>query len=525
MAYSVYRKIGVASLIMMASVFLSRLMGLFREMAIAAIGGAGGDVDAYRVAFVLPEILNHILASGFLSVTFIPIFSRYLAKDDEAGGWEICSIILTVFGLLLSVLVAVAMVFAPQMVSLLAPGRDDPVFQLLAVRMTRVILPAQFFFFAGGLLSAVQFARERFLIPAMAPLVYNLGIIAGGVLLGSRLGMEGFSWGVLAGAFGGNFLLQWVGARKIGFRFRLRFDVRHPDLLRYVALTLPLMLGLTMTFSTEVFSKFFGSYLPVGAISWIEYAMRIMLMMVAFFGQAAGVASFPFMARLAAENRIGEMNRLLNDTLRYLALVMPVSVLLMVLRHEVVAVLYQRGHFLPSDTLMTARLLPFLLVGSVAFAVQTVVNRGFYATQNTLFPALYGTAAVLASIPVYILGLRTMGLTGVALAISVSAMIQVLALYVMWNRRFPAPERFRVYRFYLKVAVISLPLGMVLEVIRRGVIRIVHPAGLAGDLATVALLGGCFLGLLLAVARLWKIDEVFHILGRIRSRLPGLGGG
>jgi putative peptidoglycan lipid II flippase len=285
------------------------------------------------------------------------------------------------------------------------------------------------------------------------------------------------------------------------------------------------MLGLTMTFSTEVFSKFFGSYLPVGGISWIEYAMRIMLMMVAFFGQAAGVASFPFMARLAAENRIGEMNRLLNDTLRYLALVMPVSVLLMVLRHEVVAVLYQRGHFLPADTLMTARLLPFLLVGSVAFAVQTVVNRGFYATQNTLFPALYGTAAVLASIPVYILGLRTMGLAGVALAISVSAMIQVLALYVMWNRRFPAPERFQVYRFYLKVAVMSLPLGMVLEVIRRGVVRVFHPAGLAGDLATVACLGGCFLGLLLAVARLWKIDEVFHILGRIRSRLPGWGGG
>lgn len=517
MVPGVYRKIGAASLIMMVSIFLSRFMGLFREMTIAAVGGADAAVDAYRVAFVLPEILNHILASGFLSVTFIPIFSRYLAKEDEAGGWKIFSILLTVFGSALGLLIVLAMVLAPDLVTLLAPGREDPAFRALAIKMTRIILPAQFFFFAGGLFTAVQFARERFAIPALAPLFYNLGIIAGGALLGPRLGMEGFSWGVLAGAFTGNFLLQWIGARKVGMRFQIHFDIRHPDLMKYIVLTLPLMLGLTMTFSTEIFSKYFGSFLQEGAISWIDYGMRIMLMLVAFFGQAAGVASFPFMARLAADNQIAEMNRLLNNTLRYLALVIPFSILIMVLRQEVVTILYQRGLFTPEDTVMTSRILLFLLVGAAAFAAQTVVNRGFYAVQNTLLPALYGTLAAVLSIPIYMLGLRLMGVTGVGLAISLSAFFQVLVLYVLWNRRSDNRGSGAVGRFYLKVTAASLPMGIVLEVIRRGLIRFFDLTGVGGSLLIAGCLGFCFIVLLLASARLFGLDEVRYLMDRLRS--------
>ena len=293
------RKVGVASLVMMASVFLSRVIGLGREMAIAFVGGADAGVDAYQVAFVLPEILNHVVASGFLSVTFIPIFARHLAEGREAEGWRVFSAILSGFGLLL-LLVGLGEWFAPRIVALLAPGLEDPAVIRSAVRMTRIILPAQFFFFAGGLFMAVQFAKERFAIPALAPLIYNLGIIAGGLVLGRRLGMEGFAWGVLAGAFAGNFLVQLWGARRVGMVFRPSPDFRHPDVVRYVRLTLPLMVGLTMTFSTEIFFKFFGSFLPRGGIAALNYGLRIMLMLVGLFGQAAGVASYPFMARLAA---------------------------------------------------------------------------------------------------------------------------------------------------------------------------------------------------------------------------------
>ena len=250
MSESLYKKVGIASLIMMASVFLSRSIGLFREMVIAYIAGAGGEVDAYQIAFVVPEILNHLVASGFLSVTFIPIFSRYLADNREAEGWRVFSVILTCFGMLLLIFITLSVIFAPELVSLIAPGIDDPVLKSKAVRMTRIIMPAQFFFFSGGMLMAVQFAKEKFALPALAPLFYNLGIIGGGVFLAPNLGMEGFSWGVLAGAFGGNFALQYWGARRVGMDYRPVVDFRHPDLRKYIVLTLPLMLGLTMTFST-----------------------------------------------------------------------------------------------------------------------------------------------------------------------------------------------------------------------------------------------------------------------------------
>ncbi len=517
---AIYRKIGGAALIMMTSIFLSRFMGLFREMAIAAIGGANLAVDAYRVAFILPEILNHILASGFLSVTFIPIISGYLAKEDHPEAWRIFSTIFTLFGIFLLLLIILAMLFAPQLVALMTPGRrNDPVFQAMAVHMTRIILPAQFFFFSGSLFMAVQYVRERFAIPALAPLIYNLGIIVCGLALGPLIGMEGFCWGVLAGAFCGSFAIQWIGAHRAGLRIHLSFDLRHPDLKRYALLTLPLMLGLTMTFSTEIFSKFFGSFLPEGAISWVDYAMRVMLMLVAFFGQAVGVASYPFLARLAAENRLEDLNQVLNHTLRYLALVIPVSMLFMILRKEVVIILFQRGSFTSADSAMTAAVLGVLLIGAVAFAAQTVVNRGFYAIENTIFPAMFSTIAVLLSLPVYWIGITLFGSVGLGLAIAISATVQVLLLFHFWNRKSANPQSGRVYAFYLKVILATIPLGVILQALYYLLTRDGVPHTFTGAVLTAIIIGLGFIFLMAAITKIFQIREVLDLWQKIFNKI------
>lgn len=517
MPVSIYKKIGVAAIIMMASVFLSRLLGLFRLMTIAYVGGRSGDVDAYQVAFVIPEILNHIVASGFLSITFIPIFSQYLSKNQEEQGWQVFSIILTSFGSLLLLFTVISHILAPDLVALLARGRPDPIFRENVVRMTRIIIPAQFFFFAGGLFMAVQFAKEKFLIPALAPIIYNLGIIAGGFLLGPRVGMEGFSWGVLAGALGGNFALQWWGAQRVGMEFSVRFDFRHPDLKHYIKLTLPLMFGLTMFFSMEIFKIFFGSYLPAGGIADLEYSLRTMLLLVAFFGQAVGVASYPFMARLVVEDNLKQLNELLNHTLRYLSVVIPFSVLLMVLRHEVIFLLFQRGKFDAAATAHTATVLIFMLVGSFAFAANTIVPRAYYAMQDTLFPAIYGTVAVLFSIPLYLLGLKMMGAGGVALALSLSAILQVLVLYALWNRRTANPGR-TVYFFYLKMLVFSAPLGLFLAWLKSAALSGIDAATLFGSLMVCLIIGALFALILLATGYGLKIKEITELAGRIREK-------
>lgn len=518
MPASIYKKVGIAAVIMMASVFLSRLFGLVRLMAIAYLGGRSGAVDAYQVAFVIPEILNHIVASGFLSITFIPIFSRYLARNQEARGWRVFSTIFTCFGCMLAVFIVIAHVFVPELVALLARGRPDPVFRDSVVRMTRIILPAQFFFFSGGLFMAVQFSKERFLIPALAPLIYNVGIIAGGFILAPRVGMEGFSWGVLAGAFVGNFALQWWGAHRAGMNFSLNFDFKHPDLIQYIKLTLPLMLGLTMFFSMEVFKIFFGAYLPAGGIADLEYSLRTMLLLVAFFGQAVGVASYPFMARLVVEEKMRQLNELLNNTLRYLAVVIPFSILLMVLRHEVILILFQRGKFDAAATDQTATVLIFMLVGAFAFAANTIVPRAYYAMQDTLFPAIYGTLAVLLSIPLYLLGLNLMGAGGVALAASLSAILQVVVLYTLWNRRNGNNGR-PVYLFYLKITAYSMPLGVVLVWLRSTAGSLIDSTSLIGSLAVCVIVGASFALILTATGYMLKIREITGLVTKISEKL------
>lgn len=518
MAKSLYQKVGIASLILMVSVFLSRVIGLFREMAIAYAGGARADVDAYQIAFVIPEILNHIVASGFLSVTFIPIFSGYLATNREAEGWKVFSVILNCFGLMLVVFIGISMLYTPELISWIAPGIQDPVLLAKAVRMTRIILPAQLFFFTGGMFTAVQFAKEAFTLPALAPLVYNIGIIAGGMMLGPVLKMEGFSWGVLAGSFLGNFVIQYRGARKVGMKYTLTLDFTHPDFWVYFRLTLPLMVGLTMSFSTEFFLKFFGSFLPEGSIACLNYGLRIMFILVGLLGQTVGTASFPYMARLAAENRISEMNGLLDNTLKYLSLIIPFSMLLMVLRHEVVAVLFERGRFDAAATNQTAGVLLYLMIGAFAFAAQTVVVRGYYAVRNTLFPAVYSTFGVLISIPFYILGMKLMGAGGVALAISVSAVIQVTLLYALWNRRSKNAESRDVYRGYVKMMLLTFPIGIVLDVLRRGLAQWTPEKGLVGNLMICCITGLLFLGLLIGAGYLFRIREITDTFRRLLQK-------
>ena len=521
MSQSIYKKVGIASIIMMASVLLSNLIGLIREMVIAYVRGAGPEVDAYQLSFLIPEILNHILASGFLSITFIPIFSRYLARDAEKAGWHVFSIIFTNLGVVLIGLICLAEGFTDEIISILAPGYDEPESRATLIRMTRIIIPAQFFFFASGLFMAVQFAKEKFGIPALAPIIYNLGIILGGILLGSRFGMVGFSWGVLAGA-AGNCIVQYIGAQRLGMKFQISFELNHPDLRRYIGLTLPLMIGLTMTFSREFFFRIFGSYLPPGGISGINYGLKIMLIPVAIFGQAIGTAAYPFMARLVAEKKMEEMNNLLNNTLRYLALVIPVSVLLMVLKNEIVLIIYQRGRFDAAATALTADILIYLLVGAFALAAYTIVPRAFYAMQNTLFPAIYGSIAVLLSIPFYYFGLRFFGSKGIALAISLSGILQVLVLYMLWNKRSQNRGSRQVYIFYTKMIVFGAVLFPLLSWFKANVLAALNPATFTGSVLLVFLTGVAFTLIMGLFAYGLKIKEITEVAGKLLTSLKRL---
>jgi putative peptidoglycan lipid II flippase len=453
------RKMGRAAAVMMASVLLSRILGYARDAVIAYQHGATPETDAYFAAFTIPDFLNHLLAGGALSITFIPIFSRFLAEGKEEEGFRAFSTIATVMGIAMVFFLVLGELLAGRVIPLIVPG-FSPAQAALAARLTRIVLPAQIFFYVGGLLMAIQYARKQFLLPALAPLVYNAGIIAGGLLGGRAHGMDGFAWGVVGGAFLGNFALQLYGARRGAFAYRPRFDLSDPSLREFIRLSIPIMLGFSLVVVDEWTLRVFGSFLLVGAITWLNNARRLMMVPVGILGHASGVASYPFLAELAAKGKKEEMWEALSLTLRWVFLVSAaVGAVAFVLSREAILLVYQRGAFRIDDTLRTASALSAFAIGIPFWCSQAIVARGFFAMRDTWTPTLAGTGSWIAALPVYYLLHQSHGVFGLALASTLGILLYAGTLYGILMRRTVGKRGLAGLAEYGKMALAAVAAG------------------------------------------------------------------
>jgi putative peptidoglycan lipid II flippase len=294
-----------AAVLLASSVLLSRVLGVAREMLLADRIGAGGAADAYYASFQLPDMMNYLLAGGALSIAFLPLYTRLRTERGEEAAERLLATVLGTFGLLAALATLALWLLAGPLVVLQFGGFDAPT-RVLCTRLTRIVLPAQVFFVVGGVVQATLFARGRFLAAALAPLLYNGSIIAGGLALEPWIGVEGFSWGVLAGAFLGPFLVPWLDARR-RVRFALRVAPTDRDFLRYLATAAPLMIGQSLLTVDEWYGRWFGSRLAEGTIAHLTYARRLMQAPVAAVGQAIGTATLPALTRLWAEGRRREL--------------------------------------------------------------------------------------------------------------------------------------------------------------------------------------------------------------------------
>jgi putative peptidoglycan lipid II flippase len=509
---SVTRRIAQSTGIVMASVLLSRVLGFLRDWTVAHQIGSNAATDTYYAAFTLPDFLNYLVAGGSLSLIFIPVFSKYAAEGSEDEGWKVFSIVLTFMGLVLVVLVAAAEVLAPHLVQVITPG-FNPAEKARVVFLTRLMLPAQIFFYLGGVLTAVQYAKARFIVPSLAPIIYNLGIISGGVLLASRFGIAGFSVGVLAGAFVGNFGLQIYGAKRAGARYHLSLDLRHPGFRLFLRLAIPIMLALSLVFTDDWVMRWFGSYLQAASITWLSYGKTLMRVPLGVVGQAVGVASFPFLAQLFSERRFDELNRALNSTLRGLTLMLlPIAALTMAESRPLVRLFFMHTKLTSTDLDATAAILVFFSLGMFAWGAQGIVARGFYAAHDTLTPAVLGTLLTLLNLPVYWLLVRRMQHLGLALASSIGIIVYTAVLFAFLKRRLPGYEDRALVAFAARITALSLVVGLVTWKITEWLgIKIGWTSSLrAFAVLVLATLAGLALGLVLG----WilKIDEVRSLL-------------
>ncbi len=442
------RTIGIASALWGGSIFLSRIIGLAREQVIGRTLGASRQADLYFASFTLPDFLNYLLAAGALSIVFIPIFLRHLQRGDEARGWRAFSVIANFILLVGGIGIALLMVFARPLAGVVAPGFTDPHDIETLTRLTRIILPAQFFHVVGGLLSAALQAQDLHFLPALAPLVYSLGIIAGG-LIGAHysvVGADGFAWGVLAGSILGPFALPLYGCLKTHMRWSPVLSLRDPDLKRYLWLSAPIMIGFSIVIVDEWIVKNQASYLGAGMLSHLQYGRTLMRVPIGVFGMAAGVAAYPTISRLVTDGDVAGAYSLLRRAVRLmLAATFAAQVCLTVAGFEAAYLIWGlfASRFTVADAQATADVLAFLSLGLAGWAAQSVISRGFYALGSTWPPTLLGTAIAVVATPLYIVFRQNWGANGLAVASALSILTYVLALGWLQHRRFLREARER----------------------------------------------------------------------------------
>jgi putative peptidoglycan lipid II flippase len=503
------RRIASATGIVMASVLLSRILGFFRDWTVAHQIGANASTSAYYTAFTLPDFLNYLIAGGSLSITFIPVFAKYVAEHREDEGWRVFSTVVTVMGFVLVTLVVLGEIFAAHLVKYIAPGFKPAELQQ-TIFLTRLMLPAQICFYEGSILSAVQYAKGQFVIPSLAPIVYNIGIIIGGVALSPRIGITGFAVGVLGGAIAGNFLLQIYGAHRAGANFFPNFNVRHSGFWMFLKLSIPIMLALSLSFVDDWIIRWFGSYLQPASITWLSYGKTLMRVPLGLVGQAIGVASFPILAQLYSEKKLDDLNRILNSTFKALIfLLLPISALIIAQSLPLVYLVFSHTRLQGPDLAATGSALAFFSIGLFAWGAQNILARGFYATRDTITPAVVGTVTTLLSLPLYWVLVRRLDYLGLALASTIGIIAYTIILFVLLCRRTQNSEEGGLVIFFLKMSAASCVAGYVCSRLAGWLENIIAWQHLGGALLLLTMVtsaGVVLLGVLLKILRVPELD-------------------
>lgn len=531
------RSIASGSGVLMAGILLSRILGLVRERVIAHQFGQGFNTDVYNGAFTIPDLLFFLIAGGALSGAFIPVFTDYISTERETDAWRIFSAVASVMTIVVTAFIVLGEIFTPQLVRITNPGFSDIPGKVEAtVRLTRILLPAQICFFLGGLMMGTQTVRNFFFGQAFGPMIYNLGIILGGILLAPHIGVAGLCWGAVGGAVIGNLLLQWYLVRRMGGNFwpsSLRRHFRHPGVRKVWSLMLPVILGLALPQVSTIIGKAFASTLGNGPQSALMNANKLMQVPLGVFAQSIAIASLPAMSAHFARREFSALRQTVNFSLRsILFLTVPSSVLMFVLALPIVQLLLQSGKFHTGDAQMAAAALRYFAVGIFAWSAHSILTRGFYAMQESRVPIVVGTIVTFIFVPLNLVSLRVTGtanpvaaIAGLACVTSIAATIHMLSMLVLLRRRLRGLDGGRLLVSVSRITLASLITAYVCCLVRDGLTSrlLAHYGATAAKHVTresAIVLGVCLLvstALYLGLALLLRMEEV-NVVRRLLRR-------
>ncbi|HHT36504.1 MAG TPA: murein biosynthesis integral membrane protein MurJ [Firmicutes bacterium] len=429
------QRVARAAGIVMFAIFLSRVLGFVRERAIATVFGRTWETDVFFAAFAIPDLMYQLLVGGVISSAFIPVFTQYLAKDDEKQAWHVASSFINLTGTLLVMMTILGIIFTPILAPLVGIGFEGEQRSLL-VKLMRITFPAVFFTALSGISMGVLNSYQKFTLPAIGPLIYNSAQILSAYVLGPIFGIVGMAYGTVVGSFG-SFFIQFPTVVQLGRSYYRRLvDFKHPGMQRMFKLMLPAILGLSIAQINMIVGQNLASLLETGSIVALRLANRLINFPLGIFAMGLSTAIFPTLARQAAKNEMAELKETFSFGLRLVFYItVPSAVGMAVLRVPIVRLLFETGEFTSQDTAITAYTLLFYSAGLIAQAGLQILTRVFYSLQDTVTPVKVGFVTVILNFVISISLLKWTNLDtgGLALAFSITSLIQMLIL--VWSLR------------------------------------------------------------------------------------------
>ena len=504
----------------MVAMIFGQLMGLARGIIVANAFGASIELDSFYAANRVSETLFLLVAGGALGSAFIPTFTGLLTKGDKTAAWKLASALANAVILTLSLLAALIAIFAPQVVRYaLAPGLSaEPGIFALTISLLRIQLISAVLFGLGGLIVGILNAHQIFLIPALTPAMYQLGIIFGAIFLAPSMGIYGLAWGVIVGAVL-YLIIQIPSLLKQKGAYTPSFDLHDPNTRQVILLMLPRLLGVAVVQLNFWVNTNLASRMEAGSVASLTYGFSLMLMAQAAIAQSVAIAAMPTFSAQHALGKLDEMRSSLAASLRGIFLMaLPASIGLMILRVPLISFLYQRGEFDEQDVHLVAWALLWYAAGLVGHSIMEVLTRAFYAQQDTKTPVLIGTVAmglnVLFSITFsrWFAQIGWIPLGGLALANSLATALEATALFIFMRKRLNGIEGRSIADGAWRVGLAGLGTAV-------GLLMWIQVT--AGMNRWIVTLGGVALGgvIYLSGVVVLKVHEIKILINAVKNRL------
>ncbi len=447
----------------------SRVLGVVREQVVAAFFGAGAAMDAYNVAFRIPNLLRDLFAEGAMSAAFVPTFTRTLTTEGKEPAWRLGNHVINALIVVTAALVALGILFAEPLVLTFAAERytSDPRQLALTVQMARIMLPALTLIALAAAFMGMLNSLHHYFIPALSPASFNvLTIVCAFALVPvmPAFGLEpivAIAIGTLLGGVA-QLAMQWPTLRSEGFRYRLDIDWRDPGLRRMLTLMGPGTVGLAATQVNVFVNTLLATGTETGAVSWLQYAFRLMYLPIGLFGVSIATAVLPAVSRHTAERN----DEAVRDTIAggvslMLMLNVPATVGLIVLAHPIVRVILERGRFTASDTAATAAALQFYALGLLAYSVVRIISPIFYALGRSRVPVTVSVVTVLVNAGLNIMLVRVLGFRGLALGTSIAALFNAATLLILLRRQLHGLHEGRMISAFVRILAAAGAMGLV----------------------------------------------------------------